>query len=247
MDGRHGDSAPRPSSWTHRALGAGGRALGQAGQALSSAEQRGASHLGTAHLGTEALVAYVDGELGMRAHQRAAVHLAVCAECVVDVQAQLQARAAVRSAGTPCTPASLLGALRQIPTAQPPVPPTPPAGTTVRGAVVQDADGAWVAVLRPERYGADPGPAAAEPGPRRRGFPLVVLTVSAIAVGVLLAAPSTGEGAATGTGVAPVHTARLPGAGPTPTVTVVGVAGIPQTATSPGAGQAVPAGAPAQV
>lgn len=241
--------APRPVSWAHRALGAGGRALETAGHALSSAEQRGSSHLGTAHLGSEALVAYVDGELGMGAHQRAAAHLAVCTECAADVQAQLQARSAVRAAGTPCTPAGLLGVLRQIPEVQP---PAGPLGPTARGAVVQDTDGAWVSVLRPERFG---GAAAEQPtggpprAPRRRGFPLVVLTVSALAVGVLVAAPSPPGAPAAGSGVAPVHTARLPGPmRPTaPTVVVVGVPATPQTATSPAAGQAGRAGARALV
>lgn len=245
-DGQHGDRGPRPSSWTSRALGAGGRALGTAGHVLSSAEQRGGSHLGSAHLGTEALVAYVDGELGMGAHQRAAAHLALCTECAGDVQAQLQARSAVRAAVTPCTPAGLLGALRQIPEVQPP--PAPPPDPAVRGAVVLDADGAWVSVLRPERFGAVAPAAPGSPAPRRRGFPLVVLTVSALAVGVLVAAPSATEAPVAGTGAAPVHTARLPG--PTPSTTgtvVVGVSGPPQTATSPSAGQAVPAGARAQV
>ena len=229
-DGQRSERAARSASWTHRALGVGGRALGSAGQALSSVEQRGSSRLGAAHLGVEALVAYVDGELGMGAHQRAAAHLAVCTECASEVQAQLQARAAVRAAGTPCTPAGLLGALRQIPEAQAPR-PLPPLGATVRGSVVQGEDGAWVSVLRPERYDHGWVPlGTVENGAdgartRRHGFPLVVLSVSVLAVGLLV----------TSTTEAPVSVAAE---APVPTA---------QTVSSPIAGHPGPAGVPTQV
>ena len=228
-DGQRSERAARSASWTHRALGVGGRALGSAGQALSSVEQRGSSRLGAAHLGVEALVAYVDGELGMGAHQRAAAHLAVCTECASEVQAQLQARAAVRAAGTPCTPAGLLGALRQIPEAQAPR-PLPPLGATVRGSVVQGEDGAWVSVLRPERYDHGWVPlGTVENGAdgartRRHGFPLVVLSVSVLAVGLLV----------TSTTEAPVSV-------------VAGGVRSAQTVSSPTTGHPWAAGVPAQV
>lgn len=223
-DGQRRERAPRSTSWTHRALGVGGRALGSAGHALSAVEQRGSSHLGAAHLGVEALVAYVDGELGMGAHQRAAAHLAVCTECASEVQAQLQARAAVRAAGTPCTPAGLLGALRQIPEAQAPR----PLGATVRGTVVQGEDGTWVSVLRPERYDNAVVPVGTvENGARtrRHGFPLVVLSVSVLAVGLLVTSATE----------APVSVAAE---APVPTS---------QTVSSPTAGHPGPAGVPTQV
>ena len=257
-DGQRRERAPRSTSWAHRALGAGGRALGSAGHALTSVEQRGSSHLGTAHLGVEALVAYVDGELGMGAHQRAAAHLAVCTECACEVQAQLQARAAVRAAGTPCTPAGLLGALRQIPEAQAPR-LLPPPGATVRGAVVQGDNGAWVSVLRPERYDSTAVPAATDGNDantvrtRRHGFPLMVLGVSALAVGVLVtAATAATESPVSASGVAPVHVVggsapTGPAATPVTVTLVLGVAAGAQTAASPSAGQARPAGVPAQV
>ena len=50
----------------------------------------------TEHLSTEAIAAFVDGELRMNAHLRAAHHLSLCAQCAAEVDAQRQARAALR-------------------------------------------------------------------------------------------------------------------------------------------------------
>jgi len=50
----------------------------------------------TEHLSTEAVAAFVDGELRMTAHLRAAHHLSLCPECATEVDAQRQARAALR-------------------------------------------------------------------------------------------------------------------------------------------------------
>ena len=50
----------------------------------------------TEHLSTEAVAAFVDGELRMNAHMRAATHLSMCADCGAEVDAQRQARAALR-------------------------------------------------------------------------------------------------------------------------------------------------------
>lgn len=69
----------------------------------------------TEHLATEAVAAYVDGELRMSAHLRASSHLAVCPECCAEVDAQRQARAALRQADPVTMPASLLGLLTNIP------------------------------------------------------------------------------------------------------------------------------------
>ncbi|HEX2297076.1 MAG TPA: zf-HC2 domain-containing protein [Pseudonocardiaceae bacterium] len=97
------------------------------------------------HLTVDAVVAFVDGELGVGAHERAAEHLTSCQSCTAEVAAQRQARSVIRSAGYPRVPAGLLAALRDIPlTAD--LPPTPD------GLAVAD-DGAVVAV-------ADPGRAA---------------------------------------------------------------------------------------
>ncbi|MFZ2527879.1 MAG: zf-HC2 domain-containing protein [Rhodococcus sp. (in: high G+C Gram-positive bacteria)] len=72
----------------------------------------------TEHLASEAVAAYVDGELRMNAYLRASQHLSVCAECAAEVDAQQQARHALRNAAlqAPQMPSSLLGALTDIPT-----------------------------------------------------------------------------------------------------------------------------------
>ncbi|KOS56649.1 MULTISPECIES: zf-HC2 domain-containing protein [Rhodococcus] len=72
----------------------------------------------TEHLASEAVAAYVDGELRMNAYLRAAEHLAVCPECAAEVEAQQQARRALRDAARmapPPMPSTLLGALADIP------------------------------------------------------------------------------------------------------------------------------------
>ncbi|NLV81130.1 MAG: zf-HC2 domain-containing protein [Rhodococcus sp.] len=71
----------------------------------------------TEHLASEAVAAFVDGELRMAPHLRAAQHLSVCPECAAEVEAQQQARHALRNAAThaPTMPSSLLGALSNIP------------------------------------------------------------------------------------------------------------------------------------
>ncbi len=69
----------------------------------------------TEHLSTEAIAAYVDGELRMNAHMRAATHLSQCAECVAEVDAQRQAREALRDSHPVDPPTSLMGRLTQIP------------------------------------------------------------------------------------------------------------------------------------
>lgn len=139
QDDRGRRETPGPSSWAHRARSVGERVIGHAGQAL-----------GEEHLGTEALVAFVDGELAAGAHQRAAAHVAGCVECSNEVRAQVQARSAVRTAAVPRLPLGLLGALRDIPGAGADRRWAP--GSPTRGAVVLDANGGWVAVLRPEEF-----------------------------------------------------------------------------------------------
>lgn len=69
----------------------------------------------TEHLSTEAIAAFVDGELSMKGHLRAAGHLSQCAECAAAVDAQGQARTALRESCPISVPTSLLGALSQIP------------------------------------------------------------------------------------------------------------------------------------
>ena len=69
----------------------------------------------TEHLSTEAIAAFVDGELRMNAHLRAAHHLSLCPQCAAEVDAQQQARAALRDSCPIRIPSSLLGMLAQIP------------------------------------------------------------------------------------------------------------------------------------
>ena len=59
----------------------------------------------TEHLSTEAVAAFVDGELRMTAHLRAAHHLSLCPECAAEVDAQRQARAALRDSARSSYPA----------------------------------------------------------------------------------------------------------------------------------------------
>ena len=76
----------------------------------------------TEHLSTEAIAAFVDGELKMTAHLRAAHHLSLCPQCAAEVEAQRQARSALRDSCPIVIPTSLLGMLSQIPHDAPPAP-----------------------------------------------------------------------------------------------------------------------------
>jgi anti-sigma factor RsiW len=69
----------------------------------------------TEHLSTEAVAAFVDGELRMSAHLRAAHHMSMCPQCATEVDAQRQAREVLRDACPVAMPSSLLGLLSQIP------------------------------------------------------------------------------------------------------------------------------------
>ncbi len=73
----------------------------------------------TEHLSTEAIAAFVDGELRMTAHLRAGHHLSLCAQCAAEVDAQRQARAALRDSCPISIPSALLGLLSQIPAENP--------------------------------------------------------------------------------------------------------------------------------
>lgn len=152
---------------------------------------------GQAHLTSDAVVAFVDGELSPAAHVRATRHLAACIECAAEVAAQGQARAALRSAHMPALSASLLHSLREIP--RDVELPEPPAGLGI------GTDGGFVQSLR-----ALPPPA---PRRSRRG---TAVAVSGIALGALVvtaslvpSAPAPERGVFGG----PVLNAR-PGGGP---------------------------------
>lgn len=79
----------------------------------------------TEHLSIEAIAAFVDGELRMSAHLRAAHHLSLCPECALEVDAQRQAREALRESRPVAMPSSLLGLLSQIPNCTPAEAPEP--------------------------------------------------------------------------------------------------------------------------
>lgn len=143
---------------------------------------------GCDHLSTEAVVAFIDGELAPGPHDRATHHLAGCGECTARVAAQNRARSALRTAKTPCLPSSLLSTLRAIP--QDAELPPPPAGLSVT------ADGQLVDVLRTDRVPTQTAPR--DPSSRRMiiGATAAVsgLALGALALGVTTApAPAAGS------------------------------------------------------
>lgn len=94
----------------------GGRQWSQVWAAMTSALASAAAEVrAEGHLATDAVVAFVDGELSLSAHERAARHLANCHMCTAEVAAQRQASTAVRDAGAPAVPQALLAALHNIP------------------------------------------------------------------------------------------------------------------------------------
>ncbi|MET0703461.1 MAG: anti-sigma E factor RseA [Mycobacterium sp.] len=95
----------------------------------------------TEHLSTEATAAFVDGELRMNAHLRAAHHLSLCAQCAAEVDAQRQARTALRDSCPVNIPSTLLGMLSQIPHA-PKTPPDDDVGP-LTGQLADDTTRGW--------------------------------------------------------------------------------------------------------
>lgn len=91
----------------------------------------------TEHLSSEAIAAYVDGELRMTAHLRAAHHLSLCQQCAAEIDAQSQAREALRDSRPVTMPSGLLGLLSQIPSSTDDEPVAPPTS----GLTDQLADG----------------------------------------------------------------------------------------------------------
>ncbi len=63
--------------------------------------------LSTEHLGTEAIAAFVDGELSLVAERRAQAHLMACPECRREVAKQRQAAKRLRDSAALHIPAEL--------------------------------------------------------------------------------------------------------------------------------------------
>jgi hypothetical protein len=89
----------------------------ESGTAASSTPGRRPRFAPTEHLASEAIAAYVDGELRMSPYLRAAEHLARCPECAAEVEAQQQARIALRQAAQISAPNDLHDTLSRIPLA----------------------------------------------------------------------------------------------------------------------------------
>jgi anti-sigma factor RsiW len=135
---------------------------------------------GQDHLSSDAIVAYVDNELAAGPHARATRHLAECPECAAQVRAQGQARSALRHAGCPSLPSSLLSSLRSIP--QVAELPEPPAGLAI------GPDGQFVSIQRPElREQAPPARAdlSTSVGSSRKRLIGAGAAVSGLALGAL--------------------------------------------------------------
>lgn len=165
----------------------------------------GSPDWGQAHLSLDAIVAYVDDELGAGAHARATEHLECCGECRAEVVAQRQARSALRAADCPRLPSSLLHSLRSIP-ADAELPPMPPGlGVTADGQFVllrdvpQGVLGACPDAHLPPT-GLGPGPAPRRFSRRARFGAVSGLALGALAVGAL-AAPAVAPETAPPSGV----------------------------------------------
>lgn len=94
----------------------GGRQLAHMWAVMTSVFASAAAEMrAEGHLAPDAVVAFVDGELSLVAYERAARHLGHCPLCTAEVATQRQASIAVRDAGAPVVPATLLAALHDIP------------------------------------------------------------------------------------------------------------------------------------
>ncbi len=145
------------------------------------------------HLSDEAVAAFADGVLRGHARERAARHIAACADCRTAVRVQREAAFALRAAPAPALPTGLLDKLRTVPL-QTPLPPPPP-------TVVDERGNALLATFAPAAAFA---PA---PRPKKRGR---TYFTAAILAGVTGAAAATI--AVTGSSDdehSPVHPAQL--------------------------------------
>jgi hypothetical protein len=191
---------------------------------------------GQDHLSLDAIVAFVDDELSAGAHVRAAAHLDCCCECRAEVVAQRQARSALRAAGGPCLPSSLLRSLRSIPVEAELPPPPPGLGITADGQFVLLRDVPRAAAPEAGRS-CDLLPATGPDAPHRRFSRRArVGAISGLALGALavgaLAAPAPPIPGVLGGGVLDVPAqARLSVAPAPPVVPAV----VPAVTSTPGA------------
>ena len=77
------------------------------------------------HFG-DRIAALVDGELGHQARDRALAHLAGCAECRAEAEAERSAKAMLTGLGAPEPSVALMTRLLAVADAAPPAPPTVP-------------------------------------------------------------------------------------------------------------------------
>lgn len=112
----------------------------------------------TEHLSVEAIAAFVDGELRMNAHLRAAHHLSMCPQCAAEVDDQSRTRAALRDSTPSASPARCSACWPKFPTTRattrPRRPPTP--SPTARPASGASADSRTRCALAPHARSCRP-------------------------------------------------------------------------------------------
>jgi anti-sigma factor RsiW len=129
------------------------------------------------HLSDEAVAAFADGVLRGSARERAARHVAECAECRTAVRMQREAAIALRTAPAPALPSGLIDKLRTLPMTTPLPTPLPTA--------VDDEGNAMLATFAPMAAFA---PAHRPKEARRRGRTYLT---AALLAGVTGAAAAT--------------------------------------------------------
>jgi anti-sigma factor RsiW len=143
------------------------------------------------HLAVDAVVAYVDGELGLTAYQRAAAHVASCPRCADQVAEQEAMSRILRAAAFPRMPGSLFDALRSIPVAAPlAAPPTVPGVTRTAAGEIRRSELPTDGGPLPSRAQI---PAQAAPHRGRRMWFGAGALVAGVAMGALITASGGAE------------------------------------------------------
>ena len=127
----------------------------------------------TEHLSIEAISAFVDGELRMNAHLRAAHHISLCPECAAEVDGHRRAREALRDSHPIRVPSTLPGLLSQIPHCPPdddagPQQNRPGEPPRTRGGTPTRSNSLRKATRRLVRHGNSAPPSTCRPRPSRR-------------------------------------------------------------------------------